>query len=83
MNWLITKYLLTAGVVVLVSELARRSDRLGAFVAALPLVTVLVLIWLHLEHAPQAKIANHASTLSGMSCRHCRCFWCFRCCSRG
>ncbi|MBP8927060.1 MAG: DUF3147 family protein [Pseudomonadales bacterium] len=60
MNWLITKYLLTAGVVVLVSELARRSDRLGAFVAALPLVTVLVLIWLHLEHAPQAKIANHA-----------------------
>ena len=58
--WLITKYLLTAAVVVLVSELARRSDKLGAFVAALPIVTILVLIWLYVEHQPQQKIANHA-----------------------
>ena len=28
--------------------------------AALPLVTVLALIWLHLERQPEAKIANHA-----------------------
>ncbi len=60
MTWIITKYLLTAGVVVLVSELAKRSDKLGAFVAALPLVTVLVLIWLFVENQPQQKIANHA-----------------------
>ena len=39
MAWLITKYLITAGVVVAVSEFAKRSDRLGAFIAALPLVT--------------------------------------------
>jgi len=58
--WLITKYLLTAAVVVLVSELARRSDKLGAFVAALPIVTILVLIWLYVERQPQQKIANHA-----------------------
>jgi hypothetical protein len=58
--WIIGKYLLTAAVVVLVSELARRSDRLGALVAALPLVTVLVLIWLHVEQQPAEKIANHA-----------------------
>lgn len=44
MAWLIAKYLLTAAVVVLVSELAKRSDRLGGLVAALPLVTVLALI---------------------------------------
>jgi len=59
-GWLITKYLLTAGVVVLVSEAAKRSDKLGGLIAALPLVTVLALIWLHLEHQPQAKIASHA-----------------------
>lgn len=45
---------------VLVSEFARRSDRLGGFVAALPLVTVLALIWLYQEHQPEQKIANHA-----------------------
>jgi hypothetical protein len=60
MAWIITKYILTAAVVVLVSEIAKRSDRLGGFVAALPLVTILALIWLFVENQPQQKIANHA-----------------------
>jgi hypothetical protein len=60
MAWLITKYLLTAGIVVVVSETAKRSDRLGGFIAALPLVTVLTLIWLHLERQPESKVSNHA-----------------------
>ena len=60
MAWLLSKYLVTAGIVVLVSELARRSDRLGALVAAMPLVTVLALVWLHLEQQSTQKIANHA-----------------------
>lgn len=60
MTYLILKYLLTAGVVVLVSELAKRSDKLGSFVAALPLVTVLTLIWLYVEQQPMEKIGNHA-----------------------
>lgn len=60
MIWLITKYLLTAAVVVAVSELARRSDRLGALIASLPLVTFLALIWLYVEKQPSEKIANHA-----------------------
>jgi hypothetical protein len=60
MTWIITKYFLTAAVVVLVSELAKRSDKLGGFVAALPMVTVLALIWLYVEHQPSEKIANHA-----------------------
>jgi hypothetical protein len=60
MAWLMLKYLMTSAVVVLVSELARRSDRLGALVAALPLVTVLTLIWLYLEQQAPQKIANHA-----------------------
>lgn len=60
MTWIITKYFLTAAVVVLVSELAKRSDKLGAFVAALPMVTVLALIWLYVENQSQDKIANHA-----------------------
>lgn len=54
------KYLSTAAVVVLVSELAKRSDRLGALVASLPLVTLLVLFWLYVEEQPSSKIANHA-----------------------
>jgi hypothetical protein len=60
MAWLATKYALTAAIVVLVSEIAKRSDKLGAFIAALPLVTVLALVWLHVENQPAQKLANHA-----------------------
>ena len=60
MQYLILKYLITAGVVVLVSELAKRSDKLGGLIASLPMVTVLTLIWLYVEHQPVSKIANHA-----------------------
>jgi hypothetical protein len=60
MQWLIGKYLITAAVVVVVSEAAKRSDKLGGFIAALPLVTILTLIWLYVENQPQVKIANHA-----------------------
>lgn len=60
MSWLITKYLTTAAIVVLVSEIAKRSDKLGALIAALPLVTILAMIWLHLETHSAEKVANHA-----------------------
>jgi F0F1-type ATP synthase assembly protein I len=60
MSWMICKYLITAFVVVLISELAKRSDKLGGFIAALPLITVLTLIWLYTENQPAEKIANHA-----------------------
>lgn len=60
MTWIITKYLLTAGVVVVISEIARRSDKLGSFIAALPLIAILTLIWLYLDKVPQDKIGNYA-----------------------
>jgi hypothetical protein len=60
MGMLIAKYAITALVIVLVSEVAKRSDRLGALIASLPLVTVMVMIWLQVEKQPGERIANHA-----------------------
>ena len=60
MHWIIFKYAITAGMVVLISEIAKRSDKLGGLIAALPLVTVLTLIWLFVENQSSEKIANHA-----------------------
>jgi hypothetical protein len=60
MPLLILKYVVTAFIIVLVSEVAKRSDRAGALISSLPLVTILVMIWLHLEKQGQTKIANHA-----------------------
>ena len=59
--YLVIKYLVTAGIVVAVSELAKRSDKLGALVASLPLVTILTLIWLHVENQATEKLSRHMS----------------------
>ncbi len=57
------KYLLTSGLIVLISEVVKRSDRLGALLAALPLVTTLAMIWMFFENSGEQrveKIASHA-----------------------
>ena len=55
MAWLFSKYLISAALVVFVSEAAKRSDKLGGFIAALPLITFMALIWLHVEKQPEQK----------------------------
>lgn len=57
------KYLITAAIVVLVSEVAKRSDKIGALIAALPVVTTIAMIWMFVEiPGPEKveKIGNHA-----------------------
>jgi hypothetical protein len=61
MAWIATKYLVTAAIVVAVSEVAKRSDKAGAVLASLPLVTILALTWMYLERQPDEKLANHAT----------------------
>ncbi|TGM87254.1 DUF3147 family protein [Leptospira bouyouniensis] len=60
MYFIIFKYLITAALVVLISEVAKRNDRLGSLIASLPLITILTLIWLKVENASDQKISNHA-----------------------
>ncbi len=57
---LIVKYATTALIIVAVSEVAKHSGRLGALIASLPLVTIMVMIWLQIEGQSREKIANHA-----------------------
>jgi uncharacterized membrane protein (GlpM family) len=73
MKWLITKYLITAAVVVLVSEAAKRSDRFGGFIAAFPMITLLTLVWLHIENQPTPSLLITLGTRSGMLCQLFRC----------
>lgn len=58
--FLMVKYLITAAIIIFVSEVAKSHERLGGLLAALPLMTVLILIWLHIDQQPVERIANHA-----------------------
>ncbi len=59
MLFILTKLFFTAGFIVLITEIAKRSDKFGGMIAALPLTTLLVIFWMHFEGATDTKIANH------------------------
>lgn len=62
MGYLIAKSLISGIIVMLVSEIARKSPSLGALVASLPLVSVLAMLWLWQETHDPERLASHASS---------------------
>ena len=55
------KVLITAIIIVAVTEIVKFNDRLGALIAALPLTTIIILFWLYYEGNSVEKISNHMS----------------------
>lgn len=60
MLYLAAKALLSGVIVLVVSELAKRSPALGALVVSLPLVSLLAMMWLNHETRDVARVAAHA-----------------------
>ena len=58
MVYIIIKTLITAVVVVAVSEIARRSSLFAGLIASIPLVSFLAIIWLYWETKDSQKIVD-------------------------
>lgn len=58
MLYYLTKLLLTAGIIVIVSEVAKVNAGLGALIKSLPLISILAMIWLYTDTRDTAKIAE-------------------------
>ena len=59
MLYLAVKAALSALIIVLVSEIAKRSPGLGALIASLPLISVLGMIWLWRDTHDPVRMASH------------------------
>lgn len=57
------KFALSAAIIVAVSEIAKRSTSAAGFFAALPLTSVLILIWLHVDGQPPAVLGRFISAV--------------------
>ncbi|HEU0188026.1 MAG TPA: DUF3147 family protein [Gallionellaceae bacterium] len=57
------KVVISAVLIVAISEIAKRSTGLAALLASLPLVSLLAFVWLHLEGTPPAQIADLAGQI--------------------
>jgi len=60
MIWYIVKLIVSAGIIVLISELSKKLPLLASLVASLPLVSVLGMIWMYGEKVEIEKIAAHS-----------------------
>lgn len=60
MTYLVIKAILSAVIIVAVSEIARRNAGLGALVASLPLISVLGMIWLWRDTQDVTRMAAHS-----------------------
>ena len=60
MIWYIVKLIVSAGIIVLISELSKKLPLLASLVASLPLVSVLGMILMYGEKVEIEKIAAHS-----------------------
>ncbi len=57
-SYYVLKVVISALLIVAISEIAKRSTGFAALVAALPLTSLLAFVWLHMEAAPSERIAE-------------------------
>jgi hypothetical protein len=60
MLFMVLKAAISGVIVMLVSEVAKRSPAFGALIASLPLVSILAMMWLWGETQDRTRLADHA-----------------------
>jgi uncharacterized membrane protein (GlpM family) len=58
MIYYIIKVLISSGLIVLISEVSKKSSTLGSIFASIPLVSVLAFIWLYIDTKDKTKISE-------------------------
>jgi hypothetical protein len=61
MTYYLVKLIISAVLIVAISEISRRSSLLGAALASIPLVSVLAMLWLYLDTRDVEKVSALAS----------------------
>ena len=59
--FIIFKIIITAILIVAITEIAKLNDRIGGLIAALLITTFIILFWLNYENNTVEKISNHVS----------------------
>ncbi|MDH3282882.1 MAG: DUF3147 family protein, partial [Gammaproteobacteria bacterium] len=57
MSYYVVKVAVTAVLIIVISEIAKRSSFLGALLASVPLVSVLAMLWLYIDTQDVAKVS--------------------------
>ena len=60
MGFVFIKTLISAAIIAMISEIAKRSPAFAALIASLPLISVLGMLWIYQETGDVERLASHA-----------------------
>lgn len=63
MYYYILKIIITTVLIVLISEISKRSTLIGSILASIPLVSVLAMVWLYIDTENTKKIAELSTSI--------------------
>ena len=63
MVYFLVKVVITTALIVLISEISKRSSFMGAFLASVPLLSVLAMIWLYIDTKSIEKVSDLSSSI--------------------
>ncbi|MCX6076632.1 MAG: DUF3147 family protein [Campylobacterales bacterium] len=63
MAYYITKLIITALLIVLISEIAKKSSLIGAMLAAIPLVSILAMTWMYIDTNDSSSAVEFSSRI--------------------
>jgi len=63
MGYYVAKLFISAALIVLISEAAKRSSWLGGFLASLPLLSFLGIVWLYVDTKDTGKVAALSASI--------------------
>jgi len=59
----LTKIIVTTLIIVLISEISKRSTLMGSILASIPLISVLAMIWLYIDTHDTAKVVELSNAI--------------------
>ena len=62
----VIKLLISSGVIIIVSEIAKKNTYLGGLIASIPLVSVLSMIWLYIDTKDIESVRNLSNSIFWM-----------------
>ena len=63
MSYYLIKIVITTFLIVLISEIAKRSSFVGAVLASVPLISVLAMVWLYIDTKDVEKVSELSSSV--------------------
>ncbi len=63
MSYYITKLVITTLLIVLISEIAKRNSLMGAMLAAIPLVSILAMIWMYIDTNDSSSAVEFSNSI--------------------